>query len=203
MNKQGADWGGWQNDQRRELEGARRELQLGARAAMGDWVKDLRSWDAFVTLTFDPWSLEGSAVGSIGRVDPKASRVVEAAVKEARYGRMPPAISMATASRRFGYFLDHAEKEVGRPVEGIIGAELHKSGQPHGHGLLSIHNGLAAGDKVRLKDLWRGYRGNEWCRVDAPKSQGDVAGYCAKYMTKDMGEIVFSAGLGRRLRYDS
>ncbi len=34
--------------------------------------------------------------------------------------------------------------------------------------------------------------GNGFIKLEVPRSQGDVAGYCAKYMCKDLGELVMS-----------
>lgn len=145
--------------------------------AMGEWIRECGPWDYFVTLTFDPWE------------------VPTRAVRPAFHGQtLPPTVSQWCAQRRFANFLRRAPKALGRQVEGVVAIELHKSGQPHGHGLLRVADGVKMGDKSRLAQDWHGLAGNGWIRLERPKSADDVAGYCSKYMTKDAGHLVISRG---------
>ena len=75
--------------------------------------------------------------------------------------------------------------------------EDHRSGQPHGHGVLAIEDGLVDGDIDALSCLWRSIWGNGFIRLEEPLSQEAVTNYCAKYMAKDVSELVFSSALAR------
>lgn len=101
--------------------------------------------------------------------------------------------------RRFRYFLEKSSRVLGRPTSGVIALEPHQSGQPHGHGLLSIEGGLVYPDIATLCQLWRSFQGNGYIRLEEPRSQEDVTRYSAKYMAKDVSELVMSASLGRDL----
>jgi hypothetical protein len=170
----------WRQDEEEYLEGARRELRERCREELGGFVGDLAEWTLFMTLTFDPLVMAGTS---------------EAALEAGRRQLAVPAVSRWTAMRRFRYFLEHASDVVGRPTVGVVALEPHQSGQPHGHGLLSIEGGVVGGEIVSLSRLWREYRGNGWIRLEEPRSQEDVTGYCAKYMAKDASELVFSSSL--------
>jgi hypothetical protein len=154
-----------------------RALESAYTEAMGEWVESLGPWDYFVTLTFDPWK--------VPRSDARHA---------AQSYELPPKISEWCGARRFANFLRRAPDVLEREVEGVVALERHKSGQPHGHGLLRVAEGPRRGDIRALSEDWRGLAGNGWIRLERPKSAGDVSGYCAKYMTKDLGLLTLSAG---------
>jgi len=172
---------GWREAENEFLRGARMGLRERSREELGAFVGELVETSLFMTLTFDPWQMGGGLP-----------------VAEGREQLAVPAVSRWTAMRRFRYFLEHAEQAVGRRTAGVIALEPHESGQPHGHGLMGIEGGLVGDEMASLGRLWRGYRGNGWIRLEAPRSREDVAGYCAKYMAKDASELVFSSGLRAR-----
>jgi hypothetical protein len=64
--------------------------------------------------------------------------------------------------------------------------------------LISLEGGLARGDITHLSRGWRAYPGNGFVRLEVPDSPADVAGYCAKYMAKDGGDLFLSEGIGRQ-----
>lgn len=170
----------WREAEDEFLTGERVKLRSRVREAMGEFIGELvKPWTLFATLTFDPSNIQmgGPLVG------------------ERRDVLALPTVSNWCAVRRFGYFLNHASKAVGRPVVGVVALEHHKSGQPHGHGLLGTEGGLVYGDIGQLNELWRDHRGNGWIRLEEPLSQHDVSLYCAKYMAKDASELVFSKSL--------
>jgi hypothetical protein len=144
-----------------------------AKSAYGEWLAELRDWTAFATLTFAPGATEANAGA--------------------------PSVSDASALRRFGYYLRRAQRVLGRQVTGVVALEHHASGQPHGHGLLAIEGPHVKGELVALGRLWEGTAGNGYSRHEVPRKRGDVARYCAKYLVKDGGDVVFSPDLGRRL----
>lgn len=175
----------WRETENEFLAGARRELRERCREALGEWVGGLvPRWDLFATLTFDPLVMVGTSPEEL---------------EKGRQRLALPVVSRWTAMRRFQHFVDHAGKAVGRPVVGVIAMEPHGGGQPHGHGLLAFEGGVVGGEKVGLGGLWGGYRGNGWIRLEVPRSQEDVTGYCAKYMAKDASELVFSKALALQL----
>jgi hypothetical protein len=173
----------WRAEEDAFLAGERRKLRSRVGEAMagfaGDFVGEVT---LFATFTFDPLAMGGMS---------------EEALKEARRQLAVPAVSTWCARRRFQYFLDHASEAVGRLVMGVIAVEEHRSGQPHGHGLLGIEGGLVYPDVQNLSFLWRGRRprGNGFIKLEEPRSEEDVTNYCAKYMAKDASEMVFAHGL--------
>jgi len=169
----------WRAEEDAFLAGARRELRSRVAEAMAGFAGDfVGRVTLFGTFTFDPWSMGLAAGGS----------------KEGRALVAVPTVSLRCATRRFQYFLDHASEAVGRLVVGVIAVEEHRTGQPHGHGVLGIEGGLVYPDVQNLSFLWRGPRpmGNGFIRLEKPWSQEDVTGYCAKYMAKDASDMVFS-----------
>jgi hypothetical protein len=173
----------WREEEDAFLAGERVKLRSRVGEAMADFIGDLvKPVTLFATLTFDPLNIEmaGPLVG-----------------KERREVMALPTVSRWCAMRRFDYFLRHASRVVGAPTMGVIALEDHRSGQPHGHGVLGKEGGLVGGDIGQLSRLWRSIRGNGWIRLEEPFSDQDVTKYCAKYMAKDASELVFSKGLMR------
>lgn len=177
----------WRQDENDYLTAARRDLTERCRQELGTWVGSLAEWSLFMTLTFDPLVMAGTS---------------PVALKDGREKLALPAVSRWTAIRRFRHFLEHTSRALGRPTVGVIALEPHQSGQPHGHGLLSIQGGVVGEDYWLLGWLWREYPGNGWIRLEEPRSQEDVTGYCAKYMAKDVSELVISSSLKRPARQE-
>lgn len=178
----------WRQDEDDFLDASRKELVAAYRREVGPFISDLATWHMFLTLTFDPLVMAGTS---------------PAELEKGRQQLALPTVSRWTAMRRFRYFLEHTSGAVGRVTGGIIALEPHKSGQPHGHGLLTFEDGLAGRDAGLLEQLWREYPGNGFVRLEEPRSQEDVTGYCAKYMAKDVSELVFSSSLDRFARAEN
>jgi len=173
----------WRAEEDRLMAVAVRKLQGAYRQEMAKFIGGLAEWTLFANpLTFDPLVMAGTSPEALAK---------------GRQQLAVPAVSRWTAMRRFGYFLEHASRVLERPTVGVVALEPHQSGQPHGHGLLGIEGGLVGGEILALYALWTGYPGNGNGRLEPPKSQEDVSGYCAKYMAKDASELVFSSSLGR------
>jgi hypothetical protein len=174
--------GEWRAEEDAFLAGERKRLQTRVGEAMGDFIGDLvKPVTLFATLTFDPSNIRLS-----GPMEGARGEVTEV-----------PAVSTWCARRRFVYFLRHASKACRAPVVGVIAMDFHKLGNPHGHGVLGIEGGLVYPDIEALSLLWRDTRGNGWIRLEEPLSDEDVTRYCAKYMAKDAGDLVFSSALTR------
>ena len=171
----------WREDENDRMAASKLDLTRRYRAAMGEWIDGLGDWHLFATLTFDPLEMSGLRGAELD----KARKV--AAV---------PAVSRWTAIRRFQKWLDKSRMTLGRPTQGVIAVEPHQSGQPHGHGLLSIEGGLVYPDIIDLGKLWRSFPGNGYVRLEVPKSSGDVTRYAAKYMAKDVSDLVMSLVVG-------
>jgi len=168
----------WRDEEDAFLAGEKVKLRSRVQVAMGEFIGELiKPVTLFGTFTFDPLN--------IGMSGPLVSG-------ERREMLALPTVSRWCAMRRFTYFLNHASKVVGRPVAGVIALEDHRSGQPHGHGVLGTEGPLVGGDIGKLSLLWREHRGNGFIRLEEPFSDQDVTQYCAKYMAKDAGELVFS-----------
>ena len=76
------------------------------------------------------------------------------------------------------------ESSLRRP-HGFLGAELHRSGTVHLHGLIG-----ASGD-VSRKRLWeRLHRRFGFSRIEPVRSHEQVTAYCTKYVTKRLAEWV-------------
>ena len=159
-------------DQAELLEGARRELMTGAGRAAGEWLSTLREWDLFGTLTYDVRRFHGG--------------------HERVYGvDVPPNVSLWKALRDVERWVDEGARALGfRPIAVVAAAEPHKSGSYHLHVLADV-GGLRQGVVGILGQLW--YERHGYCRLEAPRSAGDVAGYCGKYLAKDAGELWFSS----------
>jgi len=171
----------WRAEEDAFLAGERKKVQARVGDALADFVGDLvKPVTLFATLTFDPSNIRLS-----GPMEGKDRREVMEV----------PAVSTWCARRRFAYFLRHASKACRRPVVGVIAMDFHKLGNPHGHGVLGIEGGLVYPDIEALSLLWRDTRGNGFIRLEEPLSDQDVTKYCAKYMAKDAGDLVFSSGL--------
>jgi hypothetical protein len=65
---------------------------------------------------------------------------------------------------------------------------------------LDVEGGVVGDEIETLWRLWYAYQGNGWIRLEEPRSQEDVTGYCAKYLAKDASELVFSSSLKRPAR---
>lgn len=82
-----------------------------------------------------------------------------------------------------------------RGCQWAVGEEFHKDGRLHLHSVISA----PTGDLYRLvsfRDLWqRWFKEFGVNRMEAPRSQGDVVGYVAKYVAKD-GNVTLSPNFG-------
>lgn len=152
---------------------ARRDLERRVREASAEWLAGLFPVDYFLTGTYDRQRL----VTSLGIGDPL------------------PRVSVWKAERDGAGFIRGASKALGRPLAAVVCVEAHRDGSAHVHGLLGL-GAPQQGDWERLRRLWFVQHGR--VRLEEPRSPGDVAGYCAKYLTKDVAGLVFSPGLVRQ-----
>jgi hypothetical protein len=142
-------------------------LQPTLRDAWGSWL-GARPWDLFLTLTSD------------GRTHPEALhkrfRYCVHKISDKLYGR--------EVTRQ------------GTPIEYVNGIERHKSGWPHSHAVLRFP-GIDMSDARQFSlaywQPWISETGG-WAWLSVPRDQGEVVGYCCKYVTKD-GELVLSESL--------
>jgi hypothetical protein len=77
----------------------------------------------------------------------------------------------------------------GLTFEGVIALERQKNGNPHSHNLLRSpvpDSRLPVGTLESIASRTGGF-----CRLEVPRSQADVANYCAKYSIKE-GELFFT-----------
>lgn len=176
---------GWRQVEDDFLAVSKRDLNRRYREEMATFIAGLAEWTLFANpLTFDPLVMAGTS---------------PAALAKGRQQLAVPTVSRWTAMRRFRYFLDKSSRALGRSTVGVIALEPHSSGQPHGHGLVALEGGLVGKEIATLAALWRDYPGNGYIRLEPPRSQEDVTRYSAKYMAKDVSELVISSSLGRGL----
>lgn len=92
-----------------------------------------------------------------------------------------PAHRADVALERVRSFLDDSLQ---RP-HGFLGAELHRSGLVHLHGL------IGAAGTVRRTVLWQKlFRRFGFARVEMVRSPADVTAYCTTYITKSLAEYL-------------
>lgn len=162
-------WLSWSAEQ----EASRRSLVSSARDATGAFVASLRPWQLFATLTYDP---------------EKVARGQHLSADRAAH------VSPWKAQRDARLFLRNSSLKLGRPVVGVVGIEPHKSGSMHMHGVLDLGAlGVQRGDIKALHSQW--FARNGFIRLEVPRSLEDVAGYCGKYLCKQLGEMVLSREL--------
>ena len=179
--------GRWYGDEERGQDA--RALTAAARESMGPWLAELRPWELFVTLTYDPARF-GFARSDFFRagagLEAKAHPVaeVEAAPFRPRRAYVP---SEWKFRRDVLFWLRDGEKVLSREVAGVFVMERQGNGWPHGHGLIET-GGLQPGDIAKLGKLWfeRGKRGlgGGYNVIEEPRSREEVSAYCAKYLTK-------------------
>lgn len=157
---------------------SRRQLRAGAVEELGPFLAGLAPWDLFGGLTFDQRRCRHERVWGLAG------------------GRCPRVIPIDSAKLRFEGFVRSAEAALQRRVDYVAAIEAHKNGWPHLHPLFAFEGGLMEGDVETLGRLW--YKRNGYGRLEVPRSQQDVTGYCAKYLTKDLaiGTLLISARLG-------
>jgi hypothetical protein len=149
-------------------------------------VAQVWPWDLCTTLTLDPRKAPVVAPGPqlrpgrgrlqwpIRLTEGDSPRVLKAPVKT------------GTLAGRIRYWLRDCQRELGRELVAMGALELHKSGEPHYHGLVGIAGGLQGTEIAALNRLWF----EKWgaTLIERPRQVGDVAAYAAKYLTKDIDQ---------------
>lgn len=132
-------------------------------------------WQWFCTLTFRP-HLAGRTGGVHPESADKAFRFFISSINRELYG--------ANWSKRH-----HGG------LQWVRGTELHKDGRLHFHAVVSAHgadiNSLAS--RYAWHEFWYKHFGRN--QIEEPRSQDEICGYVAKYVTKD-GVIDFSKNFG-------
>jgi len=161
-----------------EAERANKKLEERSRKAMGSMIAELREWDVFGTMTYDP----------------------KRRPQERMWGDtfVPRVVSADLAKKDFERWINDASGALGRPIEYVCGLEYQKNGFPHFHTLLDL-SGLEDGDFKRIGGLW--YKRCGYNMLEIPRSIDDCAAYAAKYLVKDIsrGDVLFSRKLAERV----
>jgi hypothetical protein len=168
-------------------------LEFEARKAVGPWLAELMPWSLFPTFTYDLRRLTARPrmlpPGRPGRVTRPSA---------------PGNVSAAKARRDAEAFFRTASQALRRQIDGVIALEVHKSGSHHMHGLLAARSPLTDEDAETIYRHWHEAHGYmKVVRIEGAKEALACAVYCAKYMTKSVGELVFSPGMAKRLRLES
>jgi hypothetical protein len=157
---------GTQNDYEREA--IIRASRLKSQEALSEYLQGY-AWDAFITGTFKrqihhPRQAMGLVYSKL-----KIIPVTFASV----YEEPLPYVPTTWVRRTF------------------LAAEPHKLGGWHCHGLIEFFH-REPGDTEGLILEARGQLGSlGWSRVEAMRNIGGVAGYCSKYLTKELGDYDF------------
>jgi hypothetical protein len=135
--------------------------------AFSTWLPTLAPWSLYVTLTYDP--------------------------KRPAVHHVPPSVWASTRHLRRW----HAEAGtlLGRPVNLVAGFESTRAGWPHWHGLLEAGRVSRSGFTA-LSQTWFAAHGYARFERVRPGTQGVVAGYVSKYLTKGGSEMVFLGPFG-------
>jgi hypothetical protein len=190
----------WRADFEGEMETAQRELEQAATEAMGEFFAELGPWDIFGGETFDQRRRRFQRIETrttepvcVGGKWVWGYPVVYDYIHE-----LPRKVGVDSTRKAFQNFITRGRKALGRRIEYAAAVESQKNGWPHLHPLLKVEDGLRAGDMAALGRIWWQEYGLN--KLAAPRSQEDVAGYCAKYLTKDLasGALLLSPRLGQR-----
>lgn len=156
-------------------------------------------YDCFATITFknarrDPFEIHNAFQMFLYRwqlTEAMAQGMAEIKRKprEDAYGRKLPDRVKTTGKYMNAYKRGHY-----RPVY-CLGVEPHKSGDLHAHAVIRFTTPFemkrTVGWRIWTTDDFSLSMNMGWSRIEPPKSQGDVLGYCSKYVTKG-GELFLS-----------
>jgi len=192
----------WRDDFEDEMRGARREQEEAATEAMADFFMELGPWDIFGGETFDQRRRR------FQRIETRTAEPVCVGGDRWVWGHpvvydyiheLPRKVGVDGTREAFQNFIRRGRKALGRGIEYAAAIESQKNGWPHLHPLLKVEEGLRGGDIAALGRIWWEEYGLN--KLAAPRSQNDVAGYCAKYLVKDVacGELLLSPRLGQRI----
>lgn len=174
----GNDLIAWRDQRRehlREISRPGANVEYWAREfEMAEWLAELKDWDFYATLTYDP------SFGPLGRET------------RAPWAKPP---SSGACQRHIQSYVADLTKEIPGDVGAVFALEYTKLGWPHFHGLISCGSKSQRNFETVFRAWWnrRGYV--KIARVNKD-SKGDIAGYCAKYVTKEDGEMYFLGDLG-------
>ena len=157
------------------------------------------SYDAFATLTFktprrdpfdivkvfDAWLFRWHATEAAAR----GELTITTKPSSDAYGRRLP-----DKVKYRGPFINRWKRRHGRPIY-CVGIEPHQSGALHLHAVIKFQQPYemirSVGWRIWADPHYSAGMDKGWARIEPPASQGDVLGYCSKYVTKG-GELVLS-----------
>lgn len=187
------------------MRAARREQEQAATEALGEFFMDLGPWDIFGGETFDQRRRRFQRIETRTSSEPVRAGWTKKGYPRWTWGHpvvydyiheLPRKVSVDGTREAFQNFIRRGRKALGRHIEYAAAIESQKNGWPHLHPLLKLEEGLRGGDIAALGRIWWEEYGLN--KLAAPRSQNDVAGYCAKYLVKDLasGELLLSPRLG-------
>jgi hypothetical protein len=165
--------------------------ELVVRQAMGDWILSQVRPSVFGGLTHDPRRRVVKLAAQ--RADKRGFTRLAARLTDGdtprRLADVP--IGRDPAVARVFEWLTACEQATGKGIAGLVALEYHRNGAPHFHPLLELAGGLDQGDIVKMGLPW--YRANGGNRLQVPRSEGEAAAYCAKYVCKqpEHGDLLF------------
>lgn len=179
-----------------EVELEARRMAGEAVESMGGWVAEMRPWDTFGGLTYDPkrQGLHRHVPGA----DYGARRGPSRFRWQPRVAPIP-LVHREAVEHHVKSWVRECASLLDRRLEYVIALERQKNtGQWHAHPLLDC-GGVDQADRNAMGRLW--YRDHGISRLEEPRNVGDVALYASKYLVKDFATagIMLSPGLTRDL----
>jgi hypothetical protein len=182
-------------------------MSTRAVTAMGEWVGDMRPWDAFGGLTYDPkrlghvkllkpqhntgdWNRRGASRFSWRDQERKSDGSVV---------RGSGLVHRESVEADVKQWVRDSAALIGRRIEYVIALERqHFTGQWHAHPLLDC-GGVDDLEREAMGRMWFDRHGLS--KLEYPRDSGDAAAYAAKYLAKDMerGDILLSPRLKQQL----
>jgi len=152
----------WQQKNEIEIRAAWSDLEVRAKDAWGELVRDLMPWQLIINAaTFDVRELQTMPRRGEQRHIGVGSPWID-------HGSLL-SVSRDSAKRRFGSYFREAREALQRPVEGFMACEVGPSGLlEHGHGLLWLSGGVQPGDITVLSRTWWAHRGNWVMQLEVP-----------------------------------
>jgi hypothetical protein len=183
-----------------EVEIAARDMAVEGVSAMGEWVAEMRPWDCFGGLTYDPKRLRrGERFLRPRHLTGDWNRQGQRRFQWSDDHPAPPLVHREVVERHVKDWVRECAALLGRRIEYVIALERqHFTGQWHAHPLMDC-GGADQADRSAMGMAW--YRAHGLSKLDYPRSSQDAATYASKYLFKDMeaGDALLSPGLRRSL----
>lgn len=167
-------------DFRDEMRVSARVQSAAAVAELGAWLAEIAPADFFVTLTLDPRKTALRRLAAMRIAQPTGRDLLDAQL------RVTPPDVFASYVRSFWGDVSRACE---RPLYAVGGVESHKSGQSHGHLVVSVGEEVRGDEVTAMHGAW--FEKFGYVKVEPVTTRAEVLPYVLKnvcrYVTKDVG----------------